>query len=371
MLVTPVLTLAEFSYLIQNDYVKICTEEYKLTMLCLRYLNFDCFDPDLPQETLEGYLMKGYYAFQDYAVLHWVDHLEASLDYLQTDVPADPDDIGSAIIDFYDAYIPREVSGVGPPQELRDRFDRIKDVKYFEKLILLLSHTRKFRASEEQLLALGDLGDSISKSRSLLEDLSCQRSLTEDEKTRLERYYGLSWYKCPRHACFHFHEGFPDATRRDNHVNRHEKPYCCAEPSCLRKYLGFSKEKDLKKHMAIDHPDPAAFAWRFPKEKKPPPKHTCTICSKDFARGNNLRTHMRTHANDRPFQCSFCHKPFVRKHDCERHEANLHPQRKLMGPAGSSQETATASESDVTGVDTSEPLEIVASDSISNSANLV
>jgi len=81
--------------------------------------------------------------------------------------------------------------------------------------------------------------------------------------------------------------------------------------------------------MSINHPDPAAFAWRFPKIKKPAQKYTCTECDppKEYTRAHYLRIHKRTHKNERPFACEFCSKAFVRKHDRERHVENVHGSR--------------------------------------------
>ena len=47
---------------------------------------------------------------------------------------------------------------------------------------------------------------------------------------------------------------------------------------------------------------------------------TCTICNKLFARGSDLRVHMRTHSGEKPFSCSTCHKKFGKKSHLSRHE---------------------------------------------------
>lgn len=45
----------------------------------------------------------------------------------------------------------------------------------------------------------------------------------------------------------------------------------------------------------------------------------CTLCPKRFTRAYNLRSHLRTHTDDRPFICSACGKAFARQHDKKRH----------------------------------------------------
>ncbi|KAJ3373297.1 hypothetical protein GGF31_000730 [Allomyces arbusculus] len=46
----------------------------------------------------------------------------------------------------------------------------------------------------------------------------------------------------------------------------------------------------------------------------------CDVCQKTFTRAFNLKSHAKTHTNDRPHKCQFCDRTFARKHDCERHE---------------------------------------------------
>lgn len=64
--------------------------------------------------------------------------------------------------------------------------------------------------------------------------------------------------------------------------------------------------------------------------KKHPATFQCTLCPKKFTRAYNLRSHLRTHTDDRPFVCSVCHKAFARQHDRKRHEGLHSAAKKLV-----------------------------------------
>jgi hypothetical protein len=288
----------------------------------MQYLLFDCFDTTVSDEEITEYLSTGHYAFQDYAIMHWIDHLEASIPHLSQSFIEGVDDIVSPMKDYFNAYGSPDASEEDIPQKLKDQSAHIKEGKYYKELLLLVSSARKSRANAETFSGLGDLGGLIKKNRDFLERMYLSPTLNTTTKVRLLQYYGDNWYKCPRHACYYFHEGFAIAAGRDKHVNRHDKPFVCTAPNCTRFYHGFSTDKDLKKHMGRDHPDPTML---FPKIQKPVRKHVCDICSAEFTRAHNLKSHMNSHANNRPYPCDYCEKSFVRKYDRQRHVEKLHP----------------------------------------------
>jgi len=76
---------------------------------------------------------------------------------------------------------------------------------------------------------------------------------------------------------------------------------------------------------------PAPIDGSNPKRtQKHPATFQCTLCPKRFTRAYNLRSHLRTHTDERPFVCSVCGKAFARQHDRKRHEGLHSGEKKFV-----------------------------------------
>jgi hypothetical protein len=321
-------------YLIENKHIDVPREERQLALLSLQYLTFGCFDDSNTHDEILRFLKSGSYSFMDYASLHWNHHLEAAIDSLHTEDLYHSGDLGIALNEFFEMYQPGTTKKDATYEDLVRRCADIKTAECYETLVLLLSGAKSSRLAEEKLEALGHLGTMITKVRTTIEELSASASLDLLTKENLRRFYGDNWHKCSHHACYYFHEGFATSRGLLQHTNRHEKPFCCTEMGCTRMYIGWSTEKELKKHMSQYHPDPESFSWKFPHVKKPSSTFTCNLCPKQFTRASTLNTHrMREHDKERPFTCKTCGKGFVRKYECDRHE-DIHAKK---GPKYSEQ----------------------------------
>ncbi|RAH54864.1 C2H2 type zinc finger domain protein [Aspergillus piperis CBS 112811] len=64
--------------------------------------------------------------------------------------------------------------------------------------------------------------------------------------------------------------------------------------------------------------------------QKHPATFQCHLCPKRFTRAYNLRSHLRTHTDERPFVCTVCGKAFARQHDRKRHEGLHSGEKKFV-----------------------------------------
>jgi hypothetical protein len=276
--------------------------------------------------------MDGDYGFLEYATLHWNHHLEAAIRSLNTDHLRHLADVGIVLNQFFEIYRPGLIAIDKGKKEYDEahkyyvqRCDALQAGECYDPLISLLSHAKAGRLTEEQLDALGPPGITVKKVRLILEELSLPHALDMIKAQKLKDYFGDKWHKCPHHACYYFHEGFAQASTLLQHINKHDQPFCCTEVGCTRMYIGWSTEKELKKHMSRYHPDPHAFAWKFSPVKKVPSVFQCDLCPKHFTRANILSTHrLRAHLKDekRDHNCEKCGKGFVRNFELVRHSGN-------------------------------------------------
>ncbi|KAL1968887.1 hypothetical protein VTN77DRAFT_1248 [Rasamsonia byssochlamydoides] len=75
---------------------------------------------------------------------------------------------------------------------------------------------------------------------------------------------------------------------------------------------------------------PGATSSDSKRMQKHPATFQCHLCPKRFTRAYNLRSHLRTHTDERPFVCTVCGKAFARQHDRKRHEGLHSGEKKFV-----------------------------------------
>lgn len=100
-------------------------------------------------------------------------------------------------------------------------------------------------------------------------------------------------------------------------------------PSNRRKSIGSVPNNEMALRLA----DPEygnEVSGGAKRQQKHPATFSCHLCPKKFTRAYNLRSHLRTHTDERPFVCSVCGKAFARQHDRKRHESLHSGEKKFV-----------------------------------------
>ncbi|OQE45876.1 hypothetical protein PENCOP_c001G03543 [Penicillium coprophilum] len=105
------------------------------------------------------------------------------------------------------------------------------------------------------------------------------------------------------------------------------------DPSPSRSNRRLSTSSIENRNYILDLADPQrpGAAPGEPKRiQKHPATFQCNLCPKRFTRAYNLRSHLRTHTDERPFVCTVCGKAFARQHDRKRHEGLHSGEKKFV-----------------------------------------
>lgn len=118
------------------------------------------------------------------------------------------------------------------------------------------------------------------------------------------------------------------------HLNRHPSDSVGSTTSIDSGYKSLSCTPSLPNEEYIlglaDLEYQAAPSVSAGRIKKHPPTFQCTLCLKRFTRAYNLRSHLRTHTDERPFVCTVCGKAFARQYDRKRHEGLHSGEKKFV-----------------------------------------
>jgi hypothetical protein len=328
--------LTDRRFLIEEGYVDPALVERRLALQCLRYLSSLGFRSHLQEEIIIKYILDGYYAFMDYAVVYWAKHLEAAIAVLTHE----NENVREEFIDLIGIFLEVHWCGTDQtttvPERVKTRFEQFSKEEFFENLTTAVAVASKNgrvfgnRSTHPEVLQLTEIVQSV---RSQLERQSEAEGCNIMElQTKLKEFYGPNWFKCPRVNCAHFYLGFQKADERREHLYRHERYYLCKVEGCHLAIIGCTTERELQKHVKENHAvKESSDDEEFPPQQLAKPTNDktnqrvqCVQCGKRFAQKYNLKAHLMTHTEEKPYQCSECSEVFRRFADRVRHEKCTH-----------------------------------------------
>jgi hypothetical protein len=345
--------LTAYSFLLRTGTVSCDATHLGFTELCLKYLSLPAFSHAGLDDQIRKHSRTGSFAFFEYALSSWTVHLEYTLDKHDASV-SPPASLERVLQAFFQMHWMPAKRQTRSPQRIKDLADRINHFGESAKIKASLSSMHCLMSTnlpDMKAVYTLDLLSFLTRVRAIIEDLSTQ----PDIGFEMRQFYGQQLYKCPRIYCRFFHEGFANLAERNSHVERHDRSHLCKVTGCLYATLGYPKADDLTRHEKVAHPDittdedfstlldagtqvdgdtqvdgsasenslvgHAQDTQRSTEAPEYPDRFYCDLCPKQFTRAHNLRSHVGTHTDERPFVCTVCGKSFARQSDRKRHEA--------------------------------------------------
>ena len=328
------------SHVATSKHIDLSLGELALANLSVDYLNMPGFRRDTTD--LGALVLRGYYGFMDYAVAHWVRHVEEAA-FGANEQDAMIKDLAESLTALLDIHFMAPTKQLPISQGNKKRLQVFANLTRSQDLEQAVVWARKqltfFGETRQSERAL-DLGCVVGNVRSELERaIEGARIGPPGEAEVLEAMYGPKPYKCSRFSCRYFYDGFATAQQREQHHDKHLLPFRCTVIGCPRSSLGMATSGELQRHVRDTHmalgddeflsrneigdqgkatrPARARSQWHTaaPEAKD----WTCGVCSKVFRKKFNRDSHMAIHSDKRCFDCDMCDLAFARASDLYRH----------------------------------------------------
>jgi ankyrin repeat protein len=244
-------------------------------------------------DELKECIREGYYAFQDYAVSYWFDHMRSSIEASLED----PVDIHEHLARQLELFL----EDYGIPDK-RESYPRNRETRNVAEVLRCIPQDARARNQ------WFDVEWRTSCIRSTIESLREEGNLDEANADLIWQIYGVRRFKCPKIWCNHFATGFDSKAVRDQHLNRHNRPFVCVVQDCPFQALRFETEEQLEQHLARHHVGVDADQFLFPqpaREKgdniyKASARGDNAALKRFLDRGANINTTSRTKGGETP-----------------------------------------------------------------------
>jgi ankyrin repeat protein len=223
----------------------------------------DCFERGLGERSIQEFITTGHYAFAEYAIVYWPEHLITAVRALDS---PDLESLAAAIEVFLKVHFSSTPSTQSVPKTIERAIDKFQPYAFYNNLgqsIALMEDQNRSNLKAETAINNLDIKDVLSRIRSLIEKLSS----SETTKQSLQSIYGAKLYKCSRFDCTSFFEGFSNLHDCRQHQKRHERRFRCTLEGCVVAQAGYASSAELQRHLQRSH-DPSGFP-DFPCFKKP------------------------------------------------------------------------------------------------------
>ncbi|CAI6290402.1 unnamed protein product [Periconia digitata] len=255
------------SYLARSNHLDIVDTELNLAALCIDYLNL----PYFTGSPLETDVLAGAYGFMEYALVHWLRHLEAGMTSYQVENRERHLDLAESFGILVELHwnhpqnlsrtIPRRIYDV-----LAQFIEHPKHQQMLQAAAWMDSELKHYGDARPEQPAL-DFLNILPPVRGLIEDIGV-RSQNNESVQAMKIKYGARLFKCPRLSCNYFTEGFHTANERDDHIERHDRPARCDDEHCSGSKIGYATRAQLERHKNESHPEVIGLRHIFPTEEE-------------------------------------------------------------------------------------------------------
>lgn len=222
-----------------------------------------CFESGLGEHPIQEFIMTGHYAFAEYAIAYWSEHLLSAVWPL--DAP-DTESLAHIIEVFLKLHFSPTLSTQPVPKPIERAIEKFQPCAFYDSLgqaIALLENRKRSNSKAENFINNLDFEDVLSRIRSLMEKMSS----SEKTKESLERIHGPKIFKCSRIDCTSFVEGFSNLDDCRQHQKKHDRLFHCTFEGCVAARSGFTSSTELQRHFQRLH-NPSVVPG-FPCYQKP------------------------------------------------------------------------------------------------------